>query len=345
MQFQLIRNAKVEVKKVVSTKGKPIAVAEIDGKFQHRFPVRSRVSKHLELMTSKDLSKQMTGGHYFFIGDQLVDFKYGSSYANGFVHSDEALKALFDHLGYQQLEAKERDEDDKVIKLRKVWSDSGITVPGYKDGGDFNSRLSFSWSPFVRHVSSNFEIVRLICTNGMMGLTSLLQNKIPLQNKWQEHLDIANKQIQNKINGLVTNRVKLMDQNRASVGDCSALFQHCKDRLEKVEDVDQLRRLATIRDIVDPQKHLNQFYMTDLFENGSLAKQVPSHLTEFDVYNIATEIRTHSKQTSKSTDHALDRIANRLMFNESARFNVNHGSLPKQSAFSDPATAFFGQLH
>jgi hypothetical protein len=78
-QFTLLRNANVEVHHHIAERGKNVAVITVaDNKgerFQHRFPASSRVSKHLDVMTAKDLQERMTGGMYFFIGDQMVDFR------------------------------------------------------------------------------------------------------------------------------------------------------------------------------------------------------------------------------------------------------------------------------
>lgn len=365
MSFELIRNADVEVKQVSTGTGKQRAThAEIivNGKYEHRFPARSRVSKHLDIMTPADLSERLSGGSFFFIKDdqltdgeaQLVDFRDGQY--NGFVHEDDSVAKFMDILGYQQRKSlpmhrnrRGSNEDGTDIVLRKIWSDGEIIVPGYAQGGDFNSQLSFVWNPFVKTINSSFDLVRLICTNGMIGLTSFLNTKVPLFNRWEEHLDIASRQIQNKVSGIVVDRVQTMSNERASVGECLLLEQHVFDRLyaptTKAEG--ERQRLLALMTAVSPKVHLGGVYKSDVFTNKALAAQLPAHLSHFDVWNIATELRSHTNSSAKSSDNALDKFANGIMFEDAGNFTSAAGRLgaPKLSAFSDPDRAFFGQMH
>lgn len=352
--FKLLRGVPVEVTHVINEGKKNVAEILIDGKYQHRFDPKSRVSKHLDLMTAKDLSERLSGGSYFLIDDKLVDFRDG--HYNGFVHSDEGIATFMDVLGYQDRKnlpmhrgSRRRGEDDHGdIVLRKVWNNNEIIVPGYQTGGDFNSELSFIWNPFVKTINSSFDLVRLICSNGMIGLTSFLNTKIPLFNRWEEHLDIASRQIQNKVNSVIIERVQAMSMERASVADCMLLGQHVFDRLyapgEKLTG--ERDRLVQLMAALSPQAHLSGVYQGGVFEDKNLASQLPSHLTNFDAFNIATELRSHTGQTAKSSDNALDKFANGILFDREDNYTANASRLtaPKQAAFSDPERAFFGKM-
>lgn len=360
MDFSLIRGAHVEVRGIVNAKKQHEAEIFVDGKFRHRFDAKSRVSKHLDIMQPKDLAERLTGGSYFFIKDggedHLVDFRDGAY--NGFVHTDETIAKFMEILGYQHREKmsalhqrkRQRGDDDKSkdIVLRKSWSNHGITVPGYKDGGEFNSELSFIWNPFVKTINSAYDLVRLICENGAVGLTSFLNSRIPLLNRWEEHLDIASRQIQNKVSSVVVERVQAMQHERASIGDCLLLEQHAFDRIHSPGEKHQeeRRRLMALMAAVAPKTHLANVYKDAVFSDRTLASQLPSHLTTMDVYNIATELRSHTSEAKKSSDNALDRLANALMFDRQDNFGAAAARLtaPKLSAFSDPERAFFGDL-
>jgi len=354
MQFELIRNANVEVKKLMTGKNKPAAIITVNDKYQHEFSPKSRVSKHLELMEPTELAQRLTGGHYFFLDGQLTRFRDGS-YGNGFVHDDKTIEVLMEVIGARPVISRfghrpaRRDEDlDTKIELRKYWSDHNIIVPGYNAGGEFNSRLSFGWDPFVKTVNSTFELMRLICTNGAIGLTPWLNAKIPLFNRWHEHLDIASRQIQNRVNETVVDRVQQMAIERASVADCLLLEQHCHDRLYSPTDKSDLtdrERLQMILGAASPRRHLQDYYTEQLFRDRVLGAQVPAHLTNFDVYNLATEIRSHTNECAKSSNTALDRMANRLMFDDDRDYSVTSIGAPKIAAFSDPERAFFGKMH
>lgn len=352
--FNLIRNANVKLTHVIDAKKRNVAEIVVDGKFSHRFAPTSRISKHLEVMKPKDLEARLNGGTYFFVGDQLVDLRDGAY--NGFVHTDESINVFMDVLGFQtrprglrgRPAARADVSGEGQIALRKVWSKNEIAVPGYKAGGDFSTELSFVWNPFVKTINSSFDLVRQICSNGMVGLTPFLNTKIPLMNRWEEHLDIANKQIQNKVNSTVIARVQSMSNTRASVADCLLLEQHAFERLiapsEKSDD--ERDRLKALISATAPKFHLHNTYRDEVFEDKNLAAQLPGHLTSFDVYNIATELRSHTTQVAKSSDFALDKFANALMFDRDDNFVAAAArySGPKVASFSSPDRAFFGQM-
>lgn len=348
--FELVRNAHVEVKQGEDNKHRPLALITVDGKYKHTFPHTSRVSKHLEMMTPDDLSHRLSGGNFFFVENQLVDFRDGSYH--GFVHDDNTVNVFMDVLGYQYRNglklahiAKKSTDEDSPIVLRKIWDRSEISVPGYQSGGDFNSVLSFTWNPFVKTVNTMFDLVRLICTNGMVGLTSFLNTRVPVMNRWEEHLDIAARQIQHKVNNVVISRVQQMTLERASVGDCLLLEEHVLNRIQHAE-LDDVDRLYNILGAISPKEHLGDVYRDNVFLNKNLAAQLPAHLSGFDVFNIATELRTHTNPSSKSSDNALDRFANGILFDREDNYNASAKRLnaPRIAAFSDPETAFFGKV-
>lgn len=356
--FTLIRDAKVEVKSILTPRTTaPQAEIIVNDKYVHRFPAKSRVSKHLAMMQPKDLADRLTGGSFFFVDrqgeDKLVDFRDGSY--NGFIHADATVSQFMDLLGFQDFDQlpmhrtrRGHTEEGTHIALRKVWSDQEIVVPGYKAGNEFSTALSFVWNPYVKTINSTFDLVRLICTNGMVGLTPFLNTKIPLFNRWEEHLDIASRQIQNKINGMIIDRVQTMGSERTSVGQCLLLEQHAYDRLYSpaVKTSEERSRLLTLMAALSPSTHLKSTYQPEVFANKQLAAQLPAHLTNLDVWNIATEMRSHTSGSAKSSDHALDRFANGVLFEESDNMIASGGryTAPRRSSFSDPERAFFGQM-
>lgn len=350
---QLVRQANVDVIRRMDEKKRPQAVITVNDQFEHVFPYTSRVSKHLEMMEPSLLAERLTGGSFFFVEDQLIDFRDGAY--NGFVHDDKTIDVFMDIIGYQhksslkQMAHRQKTSDDDVnsqIILRAEWDKNEIIVPGYKSGGDFNSILSFQWNPFVKAINSSFDLVRLICTNGMVGLTSFLNTKVPLFNRWEDHLDIAARQIQNKVDSIVVQRVQQMALERASVGDCLLLEDHAMNRLHSSVDGDEHKRLLNIIHAVSPRAQLVDVYRESVFEDKNLAAQLPAHLSNFDVFNIATEIRTHVGETAKSSDFALDKFANGVLFDRGDNYSASAHLMnaPKVAAFSDPELAFFGQI-
>jgi len=354
--FKMLRNADVQVKQIVNEKKQNEAQIIINDTWQHRFPATSRVSKHLDVMTPKDLQERMTGGSYFIVDDQLVDWRDGLY--PGFIHEDEAIAKFMEVLGFQtqsdQLlhrggrgsSRSKRDGNESNIVLKKLWNKSEIVIPGYAAGNEYSSQLSFTWNPFVKTVNSAFDLVRQICTNGMVGMTSFLNTKVPLFNRWEEHLDIASAQIQNKVNSIVVNRIGAMANERASLADCLLLETHVYDRLQDggAKDLGERERLLGLLEAVSPEHHLAHVYKFDVFQDKRIAAQLPSHLTNLDTFNIATELRTHTSASRKSSDNAMDKFANSVLFDQENQFvgaKVNASGL---AAFSDPEAAFFGRM-
>jgi len=86
-------------------------------------------------------------------------------------------------------------------------------------------------------------------------------------------------------------------------------------------------------------------YKEAVFSDRRLGAQLPSHMSTFDIYNMATEINTHSPETSKSSTHAMDMMANALVFDREdlTKHSSRYGQ-PAVSAFSNPDAAFFGAM-
>jgi hypothetical protein len=348
-----LREANVQVQKVKDEKHRDVALITVNDQFQHQFSHKSRVSRHLDVMAPEQLQDRLDGGTYFFVQDkhgvdQLVDWRDG--HYNGFIHTDKMVDDYMDLLGFVEKEdlpfAHRRKQTDHQIMLRSVWNKNEIQVPGYVSGGDFHSELSFVWNPFVTFINSSFDLVRLICTNGMVGVTSFLNTKIPLLNRQTEHLDIASRQIQNKVSAIVMERVQNMALEHASVGQCLLLENHILDRLVTTIEAHEHSRLLGLLNAVSPRAQLSEIYRDSVFDNKDLAAQLPAHLTSFDVFNVTTELRSHTNETRGSTDFALDKFANGLLFDAEGNVLSTGGqaSTVRISSFSDPEKAFMGIL-
>ncbi len=343
--FEMLSNANVEITASRNAKNHPIAIATINGEHQHRFDPNSRISKALELMTPADLAARMTGGHYFMVNGDLVDFRDGQY--TGFVHNNDNIQRLVETIGVTEGSGRKTTRENTTstkVSLSKIWSETDIAVPLYNEGGNFKSQLRFAWNPFMKDVRSAFELVRLICTNGMTGLTSFLNTKIPLVNRWEEHLEIASRQIQNKVSSKIITRLTEMGTERATVSDCQLIVEHANDRLED-GNLDQAtrQRLKNIGMIASPSLHLGSMYRENVFSDKRLGAQLPSHLSSFDIYNMATEIRSHTQENSKSSNHAMDKMANALVFDrEDLTQHTARFGKPTLAGFDDPEAAFFG---
>lgn len=371
--YKLVRNAHVEVQAVHSMhKGKVHVQADItvvdenDNVRNHRFPSHSRVSEHLQMMTPNQLQSRLEHGTFMFLdGDdgssRLVDFR-GGQY-NGFIHTDDTIREFADRLGFtpitdngNRFHANAARQTTNLIRdikgksfLGRPWSSRSVDVQSLKDGGSFQTDLIYQWSPFVQNVQSDFRVVRLICTNGMIGATSLFKAQIPLFNRWEEHLHIASRQLHDRMDSYLDHRVTELTKSRATVLDCLRIADHLTDRLAKAVDVNDKAthaHLLSLLSVCSPIEHLGHVYREDVFTNRALAGKVPSHLSAFDVWNISTETNTHSGQTSTSSAAGVNKLALDLMFNRNfanERFHIIDAKC-KLSDASNAEQAFFSAM-
>ncbi len=361
-QYKMIRdaNVKLEMVQVIGAKGKATPQAKISvGDNEHIFSAKSRVSKALETMSPEDLQARLSGGQFFFVNDKLIDFR--DAQYDGFVHTDANIDSLMEHIGVRAVQRRERIGHGNLVTgsgiiLSNRWNQENFQVEGYQEGGAFTSNLHYDWNPFHQHVRGVFELVRLICENGMIGSSDIFNARIPVVNRWEEHLEIAARQIQNKVNSNVSNRLSMMGSERATVGELQLISGHAENRLlesnflefDSYEHYEEVRKsLRNINSIANPEIHLANHYKDSTFEDRNLTAQLPGHLSLFDAWNLVTELFSHTKEVTSSSNVALQKMANSLVFDgakRNARLNRTDVSAPILSSFSSTETAFFGQL-
>lgn len=345
--FELLRNPRVKASTLDDERNGDTCVhIEIDGKYEHTFPASSRVSKATETTPLQELERRLDQGYYFVVDGELYDFRY-SDYP-GFVHTDESVGQLMDTLGLtprKEMHGVRTRQQSRSQVMGRMWSDHQIQVPEIKDGGEFESKLMYTWSPFERNVGTQFMLLRMICDNGMMATSPVLNAKVPVINRWQEHLNIASKQIQNKVENLVCQRLNWLSQQRATVAELQLMQRHAINRLLHGEQDPQAReRLQSISDVVSPER-LKRYYKGSVLEDKRMAAQLPGHLTAFDAYNISTELRSHTEPVESSTTNALDRFANQMIFDrDDTSHQFGRAAQPALDSFSDPDAAFYGQM-
>lgn len=319
--FELIRNGNVEIQRDFSTggaKAKPVARMIINDSVEHTFSPDSRVSRALADTSEQSIQERIQGGSFFLKDDKLVSFKDGNR--KHFVHTDDSIHALIDTIGHTT-DKKHMGGFNRLntreLKLQNVWSDVELEIPGYQTGNEFNSELSFGWSPFEAHVSSTFRLIRLICTNGMMGTTNFLNTNIPLVNRWEEHLDIASKQIQNKVTGMMEDRFNQMIHQHATVRDVQRVMAHIQKRADVIDNRQNestFNMLLNTAQMIDPKTHVGDKYLSSAFEDGRIGDRIASHISMHTLWNLITELSSHSKEGDDSSDFALDRFANEILF-------------------------------
>lgn len=358
--FDMVRGAKVEVRAsnaVATGAGRrpyPVATIVVNDKYEHEFSANSRVSKALWLMTPEQLQERLNGGAYFFINGKLIDFRYAQDVE--FVHSDESIGKMIELIGVRSLDANQRRSlgiktHDTDSALSGYYSNQEIILPQYMEGGNFEARLMYNWNPFHSNIKGVFELFRLICKNGMVGMADFMNTQIPVINRWEESLEIASHTIQRQVEGRVTNRLRQMDKEPASVAELQSLADHALSRSTQSSDIPQEERtrLSNLYSVLNPVLHLSRYYKKNVFEDRNVAAQMPGHVSTMTLFNAATEMATHTRETDASSTFALQRFANDLLFNlrnkrekllERAKGAVRSLSSP----FENPTQAFVGKV-
>ena len=322
--FSLVKNGDITVTredKVVG-EGKTKPVLRIVGDtFDHTFSHKSRVSLALLDTPLDAIKSRFQGGHFFAKDGNLIDWKDSDYVArDNFVQNEEGIQQLINRIGFEELDGRQVRQHNTAsndIALRRQWSDHSIHIPQYQDGGDMSSRLSFVWNPFSSHVGTAYELIRLICENGMVGLSSFFSAKIPMVNDWEAGLAIANKRIQSEVTARITRRMAEMGDLPATVRDCHRIVNMCQERLNdseiNKEDKKTSSILAKVQMAADPMLHLTNHYDGDLLTDMQLGDQLPSHLSLFTLWNMLTEINSHTYETLNSTQNGVTKYANEVL--------------------------------
>jgi hypothetical protein len=349
--FELVRNAIVEASSHRDYRNHPIAKIVVNGKYTHQFTASSRISRSLETMSEQDLQDRMQGGTFLFVNNNLVDYRDG--FYNGFIQDDASIAALARVIGIQPRVAMSTSLHDNLIThdwvLGAKWGASEISVPEIVGGGEFENELLFGWSPFNKDINYAFVLREVSTGNLLRGRAAFLRKRIPLVNRWEEHLDIACKQLQTRIDSEVKRRLKTMIGERASVQELQLLYDHAKTRLEKglaVRGSVAGITLQRIMRITSPLIHCNKIYKENVFTDMRIAAQRAGHLSVFDAYKVAIELRTRTVEVDGSSTLAIDRYANDLIFNRTdlTQYGARYETT-KTPAFEDLEAAFNGSTN
>lgn len=286
---------------------------------------RHAISTAASLTDENLIAKSLLGGHYV-IGDftdkrgftttHLMDYR-DASY-KGFIHSQSAIDEFVED-GYL---------NDRLVDCFKV---DGLGL-----GSDFQISSGFSWNAFSKNLKSQVNIIRQICTNGLMLSQPMFEREVPVINRHEEHLDIAARQMMNGATKVVSERLHKMANEHARVRDVKLAHSHFKSRAADYDSAAELnqRLLINLERINDLTKH----YTTESLDNG-LANELPAPISRLDLYNMITESNSHSDETSASTTNALNGVALDLMFKAPAV--MPQTNVVEKSPFSNPEQAFF----
>jgi hypothetical protein len=355
MSFKIIRNAKVEAKIKIDNRT-PILTIIINDNYIHTFKKTAKENNLIIAMDHRQISKKFSGGTYVFFDEKLIDYRSGDY--RGFIHTEDGVKNLAEKVGFSTINKKRYGSGVRGLFNKFRSSDNGaffggegsefeLDIAELGEGGSFRNRLVHKWSPFTSNIITSLEVERLICENGMVGLSPFVTNAVPLINDWERNLNIASTQLKPHYNQILKDRFKEMGNNRASVYDVMKAHEIIKRRSvdfdsENIQMISEdLEILRELQEVTNVEQRLGKFYEPTTFVNKNEAKLAVSDFTQYDVFNILTEACSHTLGHIDNDSEAQSQI-NRIVFDELANKIDIRPNIPV-SKDSDHRRVFFGQ--
>lgn len=358
--FKVLKDARVRVFYNEVSKDDIRLGIQVEDEMPHMFEKNDSENRLLEQMDLKTIQEKFNGGTYVFNNGKLI--QYRDSFWNGYVRSQEEMNMLGEIIGSQAAKQKRgvsgmfesfrMNSINKQHFLGGEGQDFDLSIKELGEGGEFKNRLVYSWSPFDKNLLINLETERLICTNGMVGMSSFVTKAVPLVNRYQEHLDLISVQLQPQFNAILKDRFQNMSEQRASIHTMMNAHKLLTARQKennvsmrggnRTDDVlGSISRLKKITPLLDVRETLGGVYKKEAFNNVEQNRHLEGNLTQYDVFNMLTEASSHTNGSFDSTDRIQKEI-NRIVFDElNDKKNVK-GSVPKLDSGSDHRRAFFG---
>lgn len=305
------------------------------GDFVHQFPVTTSVSEALKHYPIERIGQRFVDSTLVFKDGELMDHRYGNY--NGIIHSDDAIRSFIEHVGTKPANRK---DGMKLFASQREGLEIQLASELLGLGGDTTLTINFNWSVFQTHISSTIEYLRMVCMNGAMMSTPLLQSKVPVINDWQHHLNIAHTMLTNKTTSLLEQRVKQMYHTAAPLSLVQNVADHAARRLDKTEFLTYRQRdiLQGVLAACDVVANSGGLITTDdiMDVDSHWADRMPTHINMWSLFNCATEIDSHTDAIDGSSTIGMRKLTNRILFSDT---KTVIGRMSLKSPFNDPAAA------
>lgn len=313
----------------------------LDGKFKVNLDSRGSIAGMINLgMDPKELEPEVLEGRYFVVDDKVVDHRLKSQLK--FQHDDESIKQLVDKLGFaQSVTTNSIGEERRGLIEARATREAFEVNPLDSIGGQFDIHIGFQWSPFELDIHSIIEMWRQVCTNGAIARSPILDNKIPMLNRWEENLAISDRVVRHNFDKLVLPRLAALPNERITLADVAAL-RGILGNLQQSKHLhgSSLMALAEMEEVVD------RAWLTGADGlKKNMQKFVQAPMTAFDAYNIVTEAATHHLGRDRN-NHQAAAFTSSLIFNadrqRSSRTELD-SLTTDTNTFANPDRAFFGE--
>lgn len=290
------------------------------GDHSARLSSRHPIARSVDATSIENVNNMLRGGHFLFEegenGTKLREHRFANY--TGFIQSDEFIQ---------------RFGTDKTLEAKLSQQ---IKFDALGDGGVFDMKSGFDWSVFSHTLKTRVGLVRLICTNGVSRLSNpIVEKQVPIINMYDEHLEIAATQTLETAKRLIGNRLVDMSHRVSSVRDVQLVATHVKTRLNEDKTNGRLHQLGRILD-----HNFSDYYTEHALESSAICSHLASHISQFDLYNILTEMSSHTEEADRSTKNALDKLASDMILDDRNDYLLH--TKPMLPTFTSPEQAFFG---
>ena len=318
--------------------------------YRHTFDRKSSVHKMSQEMEFPILEAKFDGGTYVIMDGEIVDFRF-SDY-KGYIRNQSQINEFSESIGVSRRTKSSRSVGGSLgTMFNQLRHKNGVffggvseneihfDVEGFKEGGEFKNRLVYRWSPFEENIQTTVETERLICANGMMGMASLVTRETPMINDIERHLRIMETQLNPEMSRVLRERFADMLNKRASVYDVQKALSMITERLNQVGSLNEhdYKVLMGLADAISLD-NLKGVFAQDLYTSHA-AKVAPSDITQFDLFNVMTEMSTHTSG-SEYQNRDAQMFINTLVFD---RTQCEVSGEVKLSEHSNPNRVFFGK--
>lgn len=364
-----------------------VVVDESGREYSHLMPASNSLSRALELQSANNVSKRVDGGDFFIVNGQIADYrpvsakrqfvhtdesidtlinKVGLRYrTTELVDAEDGKGGRLVERVHQLGDNATRPEDNsallavakkatvrerllsKDVSLSAFRDPTDIEIEGFKEGGQFVSLVGQVWSPFKPHVEFTLGLVRVLCSNGMIGTRDELVQQFQIVNEWDRHLDIASQRFREDVHRHIRSRFATMRDKRASLENVTRAYEYVSKRIKKLTPShEEYGRAKNLLGVLDAKYHLREYYSDHVFEQSKLRGALPSHLTMFDLWNCVTETDAYLPDCQGSRSATVQGFANELMMTTQHLHGVGRMvDKAPPAPFSNPDQAFFGTVN
>lgn len=297
-----------------------LTISDVSGsEYQHVFGKRSKTFQEFIKNDTDDFTKLFIGAPFVFILNEngqwrLVDYRTNKKKV--FVQSEDNLSALSDILGV--------NSNNKGNRFILGTNSFKHEFQAYNQGNNtFEAALSLPFSPFSKNVSCQVGLERLICLNGMTTNASVFNYKIPVLNNVRENIEVGLSQIIPSVKNSLKERLEKMQNETASLAEAKRtnafVVNRNREQNRNPENQMRIQSLAIASNVFLHCKNYDESVLND----RQATKFLPSHLSRFDLWNILTELDSHTFETTESTSRAVQRYINTIMFNSASLHETN----------------------